>query len=107
MRKVEVNIKTDKSKTAILFYGKTPIPFSEYTVYTVGTGYIALYEPADNTCVLCRLLDDREVQTFHKTAHRLVLKLSDGGIKEYFTVVVKRDLRDLSEASTFMQQNAI
>lgn len=97
--------KADKSKTAILFYNKSPITFSEYTVYTVGTGYIALYEPADNTCVLCRLLDDREIQTFRKAAHRLVIRLSNGSIKEYFTVVVKRDLRDLSEANTVMRQN--
>lgn len=99
--------KADKSQTAILFYNKSPITFSEYTVYTNGTGYVVLYEAADNTCILCRLLDDREVKTFCKAAHRLVIRLANGDLREYFTVIIKRDLKDLSEANVVMRQNLI
>lgn len=93
-----ISVNADKNnKAAILFYNKAPITFSGYTTYEIGTGYVALYEVADNTCVLCRLLDDREVQSFEKSAHILIIKLPDGSIKEQYAIVLKPDLKDLSE----------
>lgn len=93
-----ISVKADKNnKAAILFYNKAPITFSAYTTYEIGTGYIALYEFTDNTYVLCRLLDDREVQPFGKSAHRLIIKLPDGSVQERYIIVIKQDIKDLSE----------
>lgn len=66
----------DNIKPAVLFYNKglTPIPFSEYKCYEIGTGYVALYEPEDSYCVLCRILDNREILLFAGNAHKLILK---------------------------------
>ena len=93
-----ISVKADKNnKAAILFYNKAPITFSGYTTYEIGTGYIALYEVTDSTCVLCRLLDDREVQSFGKSAHRLIIKLPNGSIQERYVIVLKPEIKDLSE----------
>lgn len=99
-----ISVQSDKnSKAAILFYNKTPITFSGYTTYEIGTGYIALYEIADKMYILCRLLDDREVQSFGKSAHILIIKLPDGSIKEQYVIVLKPDLKDLSEVEMVVE----
>ena len=66
----------ENTKSAVLFYDKglTPIPFSKYKYYDIGTGYIALYEPEDSNCVLCRILDNREIPSFSGNVHKLILK---------------------------------
>ena len=45
--------------TTVLFYNKQPLSFSDYAMYHIGADYIALYEKADNACVLCRILDEK------------------------------------------------
>ena len=72
------------TKKAVLFYNKQPLSFSDYAMYHIGADYIALYEKADNACVLCRILDEKEYPLF--------------------IVVIKRDLHNLEEVSVMMQK---
>ena len=57
-------------KKAVLFYNKIPFPFSEYACYHIDATYIALCEEADNACVLCRVLDEKEIPMFGKRGRR-------------------------------------
>lgn len=68
---INPNNNLPNTKKAVLFYNKQPLPFSDYAMYHIGADYIALYEKADNACVLCRILDENEYPLFTQAKHRL------------------------------------
>lgn len=95
------------TKTAILFYGKNkvPIPFDEYKEYDVGTGYVALYDEQNHFCILCRILDEREISSFFKTSNKLILKHnSSADIDELMVVIICTDLGNLSKADNIIER---
>lgn len=79
------------SKNAVLFYNHQPLVFNYYRQYDIGTGYAALFDSEDSTCILCRILDEREVQYFRLTSHRLILHESNG-VGEYICIIIKSEL---------------
>lgn len=97
--------KTIQGKVkAVLFYNKIPFSFSEYASYYIGATYIALCEEADNACVLCRVLDEKEIPMFEKAKHRLITQEPNGFLTEHFVVVIKRDLHNLKEVAVMMEK---
>ena len=90
-------------KKAILFYNRIPMPFSAYAWFRVNVEYIALCEEKDNACVLCRVLNEREIPIFGGAKHRLMIQQPDGSLTEYH-VVVKRDLHNFKEVAAIMKQ---
>lgn len=92
------------SKSAILFYGKskTPITFTKYKIYQIGTGYVALYENADNCCVLCRLLDKREISSFANNLHTLVIK--DKEVTEHSVIIISAEINCIDDADKIVSQ---
>lgn len=92
------------TKKAVLFYNKHPLSFSDYAMYHIGADYIALYEKADNACVLCRILDEKEYPLFKQAKHRLVILKQNGTLSEVHIVIIKRDLHNLEEVSVIMQK---
>ena len=92
------------AKKAVLFYNKQPLPFSDYAMYHIGADYIALYEKADNACVLCRILDEKEYPLFKQAKHRLVILKQNGTLSEIHVVIIKRDLHNLEEVSVMMKK---
>ena len=92
-------------KKAVLFYNKIPFTFSEYAAYHIGATYIALCEEADNACVLCRVLDEKEVPVFRKAMHKLITQEPDGSLTEHHVVIIKRDLHNLKEVNVIMEKH--
>lgn len=92
------------TKKAVLFYNKQPLSFSDYAMYHIGADYIALYEKADNACVLCRILAEKEYPLFKQAKHRLVILKQNGTLSEVHIVIIKRDLHNLEEVSVMMQK---
>ena len=90
------------TKNAILFYLKdlVPLTFTEYKIYDLGTGYVALFDNENNkpVCVLCRILDDEEILSFDKKAiNTLVLKSSEG-VKEVTALIISKSFKSIEEA---------
>lgn len=88
-------------KSAILIYGqnKVPMPFSYYKKYDIGTGYVALYEKTEKCCVLCRVLDIREISSF--TYHRLILNKNEHNKnehKELSVIIINSNLKSIEDA---------
>ena len=92
-------------KKAVLFYNKIPFTFSEYAAYHIGATYIALCEEADNACVLCRVLEEKEVPVFRKAMHKLITQEPDGSLTEHHVVIIKRDLHNLKEVNVIMEKH--
>lgn len=102
----EPSAKIPNNKKAVLFYNGLPLAFSDYTLYCIGSGYIALCEKADRACVLCRILDEKELP-FHKGAcHRLITQEQNYEPKEQQVVIIKRDLYSLDEATEIIKNYA-
>ena len=93
------------SKKAVLFYHNLPLSFSEYAFYHIGADYIALCEEADNACVLCRVLDEKEIPMFGKALHKLIMQEPDGSLTEDHVVIIKRDLHNLKEVDVIMEKH--
>lgn len=97
----------NKSKQAILFYGKSkaPIAFSQYKLYQIGTGYIALYDEEDGYCALCRILDEREISSEVIMRHRLVIscKAESRTLKELSVIIVNSEVKNLEEADKIIE----
>ena len=92
------------TKKAVLFYNKQPLSFSDYAMYHIGADYIALYEKADNACVLCRILDEKEYPLFKQAKHRLVILKQNGTLSEVHIVIIKRDLHNLAKQFSHVKQ---
>lgn len=103
MKNPEITIPAKKK--AVLFYNKIPFPFSEYACYHIGATYIALCEEADNACVLCRVLDEKEIPMFGRAMHKLIIQEPDGSLTEHHVVIIKRDLHNLKEVSVIMEKH--
>lgn len=93
-----------ENKNAILFYNKVPMSFSEYVYFQAGTGYIALCEKSDNVCILCRILDDKEIAHLDSKIQRLVIKCSNGSVQEHHVVIIKRELQSIEEVKSIMNK---
>ena len=95
----------ERSKSAaVLYYNNTPISFSEYAYYHIGSGYIALHEPSDNACVLCRVLSEKEIPIFEGVKYKLVLSERTKSQETICVVIIKRDLHNLKEVSKIMEK---
>lgn len=58
-------------------------------MFDIGTGYIALYDSEKSECLLCRILDDREVENFD--CNKLVIKDYEAIIEKH-VVIIRSDL---------------
>ena len=104
IKMINPNNVLPNTKKAVLFYNKQPLPFSDYAMYHIGADYIALYEKADNACVLCRILDENEYPLFTQAKHRLVILKQNGVLSEIHVVIIKRDLHNLTEIAAIMKK---
>lgn len=96
----------NNSKSAILFLGvgKVPKTFQEYKKYELGTEYVVLFDKKyeglneEPHCMLCRILDKKEISSFDKKViNTLVLK--DGGdIRELDVIIITSALKSIEEA---------
>lgn len=50
----------------LMVNGEIALPFTEAKTYDLGTGYIALYEPSEECCILCKYLDNEQKEFFDK-----------------------------------------
>lgn len=96
----------DNSKSAVLFqnFEKLPVAFQKYKTYQLGTGYVALFDNENNKpmCMLCRILDDKEISSFDKKAiNTLVLKHSEC-IQELTILIISSNLKSIEEADNII-----
>ena len=91
----------ENSKSAILIYGenKVQMAFTYYKRYDIGTGYVALYEKTKRCCVLCRILEIREISSF--ACHNLIL---NGEYAEQPVIVINSNLTSVEEADTVIRR---
>ncbi len=94
------------TKNGILFYIKDSVPltFTEYKIYDLGTGYIALYDELSKSCCLCRILDDREISSCSNKS-TLVIKKEQNIIEKY--VILITSLINLQEADKLINKYRI
>ena len=87
------------SKSAIIFSDIEPIAFEKYKIYQLGTGYVALFDDDNEpVCLLCRMLDDKEISSFDKkAANKLILK-SREGFMELTVLIISKSLKSIEEA---------
>lgn len=88
-------------KSAILFSdlkAGVPIPFSHFKLYNLGTGYVILYDQTEQPCVICRILDSREIEYFKKSMKKIVFKFDTGEIKEINAIIIKSGIINFFEA---------
>lgn len=75
------------SKNAVLFNNHQPLAFNLFRKYIIGTGYVALYDYLDGDCVLCRILDEKEISYYRTNLRRLILKVNRE-IEEHTVIVI-------------------
>lgn len=95
----------DNSKSAVIFSDIEPIAFKEYKTYQLGTGYVALFDNEHKTvCLLCRILDEKEISSFDKKAtNKLILK-SREELKELTVLIISHSLKSIEEADNIINQ---
>lgn len=97
----------DNSKSAVIFSTDIePIAFKKYKTYQLGTGYVALFDNENNkpVCILCRILDDKEILSFDKKAINTLVLKSREGLKELTVLIISHSLKSIEEADNVINQ---
>lgn len=95
-----------KRTAAVLFYNNIPYAFSECSFFQIGASFVALYERADNACVLCRILEDSEESEYKGEKQKLITFEPLNSPTKRYVAIVKRDLHNLAEVAAVMKKYA-
>ena len=100
--------KNEKPKrtAAVLFYNNIPYAFSECSFFQIGASFVALYERADNACILCRILEESEESEYKGEKQKLITFEPLNSPTKRYVAIVKRDLHNLAEVAAVMKKYA-
>lgn len=76
--------------TAVVFARNQKITFNFYRIYkNYGIGYLLLYDSEESDCLICRILDDKELYAFQNTLSTVILK-TNKHLTEKNIIVIRR-----------------